>query len=350
MKPDSIDNRSPTSHSVDRPHGSSARNRERVRRLWTVAGLTAFVLLTFAVYTLNAALTPSLDIYANSLLPFALLQHHNFFLESYVPQNLLHGLSLSQSYYLHPYRSHYISSYPVGAGFTAVPVYALFLLLGGHASFGAGLLLGKLSAALIATVSVMVVYHVLATLEIRPAYRILFTLLYAFGTETFAIGSQGMWEHGSAELWLSVFLLMAAKLYNRRRLQIWQSLLAGFAMGMLLLTRPQDMVIVLPFMVLLLSRSLPVILLCSTRFDELIPRLWHRLVLAFLYLTTASGWEIGSNITNAQWHVALLMFMVLIASHPSTSSWKVFAPYTELSTSSSGIVNMLGLFTAPAPA
>lgn len=74
----------------------------------------------------------------------------------------------------------------------------------------------------------------------------------------------------------------------------------------------------------IIIQSLPVMLLCSNRFNEVIPRLWHRLVLACLYLTTASGWEIGTNITNAQWHVALMMFMVLIASRPKTRWWKVF--------------------------
>ncbi len=74
----------------------------------------------------------------------------------------------------------------------------------------------------------------------------------------------------------------------------------------------------------ILIQSLPVMMFCSSRFDEVIPSLWKRMVLAFLYMTTASGTEIGANITNSQWHVAFLMFTVLIAKPPRRRAWKTF--------------------------
>lgn len=47
-------------------------------------------------------------------------------------------------------------------------------------------------------------------------------------------------------------------------------------------------------------------------------------MVSFLYLSMPNVWEIDANITNAQWHAALTMFMILIADRPSTILWKVF--------------------------
>ena len=211
--------------------------------------LFLFAVLSVVFYMSNLQEMPSYDVFANSILPFAILQHHGLFLESYLSETLRTG------YFVRPYHHHLISTYPIGAGLTVIPVYALYLLFGHSITLTVELVVGKFSASIVAAVSAILVYQTLEVLGIRLGYRILFLFLYAFGSETFGISSQGMWEHGPAELWLAVFLLLTAKLYRDRTLPLWQSLVAGLAIGMLLLTRPQDMVMIVPFLVLLLSKS-----------------------------------------------------------------------------------------------
>jgi len=77
-------------------------------------------------------------------------------------------------------------------------------------------------------------------------------------------------------------------------------------------------------MVAIVFQITPVVFLLSTRFDTLIPSVGKRFMVSFLYLSMPNVWEIDANITNAQWHAALIMFMILIADRPSTILWKVF--------------------------
>ncbi|MBC1312189.1 hypothetical protein GNE88_14280, partial [Trichormus variabilis PNB] len=58
---------------------------------------------------------------------------------------------------------------------------------------------------------------------------------------------------------------------------------------------------------------LPVNFLISSRFSKLIPKLNHRIALSLLYLALPGCYEINANLTNAQWHLALLVFMAMIA-------------------------------------
>jgi len=69
---------------------------------------------------------------------------------------------------------------------------------------------------------------------------------------------------------------------------------------------------------------LPVNLIISSRFSELIPSFPVRLFLAFLYLSRPSSYEIHANLTNTQWHFALISAMVLLAMPSPFPVWKFF--------------------------
>ncbi len=62
----------------------------------------------------------------------------------------------------------------------------------------------------------------------------------------------------------------------------------------------------------------------STRCSRIVPSLQIRLLLALLYLALPNSWEIDSNLTNTQWHLALLGFLLLIAEPSRRILWKVF--------------------------
>lgn len=63
----------------------------------------------------------------------------------------------------------------------------------------------------------------------------------------------------------------------------------------------------------------PAVFFVSNRCESLVPRRSVRVLVAFLYLLLPNG-EINANITNAQWHLALLAFLVIVARRPR-SRW-----------------------------
>jgi hypothetical protein len=62
----------------------------------------------------------------------------------------------------------------------------------------------------------------------------------------------------------------------------------------------------------------------SKRLTNFLPALWMRIFAAFFYLAIPHSYETHANLTNAQWHLALLSCLIIIAAPPVTQIWKVF--------------------------
>lgn len=229
---------------------AQALQHSRANRIRTYRRTTLVFLFIVALYFANQMVTPSKDTFSNSILPFSLLLHHDVFLGRY-----LTNVDLSTAYYASPFHGDYISSYPIGPAVTALPIYFVYLLFGGHASLYTGVIVGKFAAAIIAATSVLLFYRLLQNLGLKKFSRVFFTVVYAFGSQTFSIGSQALWQHGPAELWIVVFLLGAERIIRGHSQSLFPSYASGFALGMLLLSRPQDMVIAIPFFLLLIFSS-----------------------------------------------------------------------------------------------
>lgn len=69
---------------------------------------------------------------------------------------------------------------------------------------------------------------------------------------------------------------------------------------------------------------LPVVFFLSSRFKTLVPKISHRVFLSFAYLCLPGASEVHANLTNAHWHLALLMILVIIAPASKHIAWKVF--------------------------
>ena len=65
-------------------------------------------------------------------------------------------------------------------------------------------------------------------------------------------------------------------------------------------------------------------LVISSRFAALIPTLKSRLLLGLVYLALPNSYEINANITNAQWHLALLACIVVLAAPSRFWIWRCF--------------------------
>jgi hypothetical protein len=76
--------------------------------------------------------------------------------------------------------------------------------------------------------------------------------------------------------------------------------------------------------VAIIIQILPVILIISSRFSPVMPNLNTRMFLSFIYLVLPNSGEIHANLTNAQWHLALLAFMVIVAEPSDRPLWRCF--------------------------
>lgn len=74
----------------------------------------------------------------------------------------------------------------------------------------------------------------------------------------------------------------------------------------------------------LIVKVLPVGLILSSRFCELIPDVKTRLFLGFLYLALPNSWEINAGPLHGKTYLSLLTFMILSASPGSHPMWLLF--------------------------
>ncbi|MCB8879698.1 hypothetical protein ACELLULO517_05595 [Acidisoma cellulosilytica] len=66
----------------------------------------------------------------------------------------------------------------------------------------------------------------------------------------------------------------------------------------------------------LIVQVLPPLLLLSRRFDAAWPNYWSRLVFAIVYLGLPDSFETFGNLTNSQWYLAILAFLVVVSTRP----------------------------------
>ena len=181
------------------------------------------------------------------LLPFSILREGNLTLDEFYLQNTLSdnvsGADSSQTpYFAVEQHGHLFSQYPVVLPIIITPLYLpVVLLLDTATPVGVDTPvvkgMEKLSASLIATLSVIFVYLALQEL-CAPRSALWLALLYAFGTNTWTISSQALWQHGLSELSLS--LMMYAFLKSRRR-ETWL-VLAGLGAAFATANRPPNIV------------------------------------------------------------------------------------------------------------
>src|SRR5450830_616929 len=162
-------------------------------------------LVAIVVYNTNLRYIASFDSLASSLLPFRILSGHGLTLEELkgVPPSIAYSIERSRT-------GAWVSHYPVVTPLLVTPLYvpaAVWVARGGNPEI-ARVLMEKLVASVVAAGSAAVLFLVLLRLT-RPRFALLLTAAYAFGTSTFTISSQALWQHGTGELLLAACLLAA---------------------------------------------------------------------------------------------------------------------------------------------
>ena len=179
----------------------------------SISTFVVYVLLFLSVHLtgINPLVLQSDDIIATSTLPFSILKEGNLDLDEYYglltkyypqpddPSNTPH--------YLRKSNGHYYNNYPMFTSFAAVPVYILPALMGADRSIEGIRIMSRLGGAFLTSLSVGLFYLILKE-RVKDKKNIwILLLIYALGTNSLSISSQGLWQHGTSQLMLSIGLL-----------------------------------------------------------------------------------------------------------------------------------------------
>jgi hypothetical protein len=190
--------------------------------------LLLFVASTL-VYHANFREIGGTDTYPTRLLPYVVLRYQRLDLDPLIGTTAPTG---PLPYYVQYVGGHYYSSYPILPGLLSLPVYAIPVTVFGFDSIPLTKPLAKVSAALLAALSVVFVYLTVRHLQGEPAGTVIGGV-YAFGTSTWSVSSQALWGHGPAQLFLALAVYALARAEARPAFLG----LAGLSTGLMLACR-----------------------------------------------------------------------------------------------------------------
>lgn len=204
--------------------------------------------LAFLVYNANLRYIGSYDSYAASLLPFRILAGHGLTLAdpSAMPESTRYSIVRARD-------GNWRSRYPVATSLLVVPLYvpaAALVALRVETDIGfLRVVMDKLSASVLAALSASALFLVLLRLTTRTL-ALWLTAAYAFGTGTWAISSQALWQESASGLFVALALLVVV-----RDDASWPAPAAlGLLAGLLAANRPTDVFFTLAFLAIALRR------------------------------------------------------------------------------------------------
>ncbi len=193
------------------------------------------------LYLSNLGWLGTADSAAARLLPFAILRHGTLSLDPVAPPRPF-------PYWVGERNGRLWSEYPVAASVLALPVY-LPVALGTRTPGGVDA--EKLSATVIAAISVGLLLAALGRLGCPRGFSFFATALYAAASSMLSIASQALWQHGPGAMALAGMIWALADPKEARRSQAAAGLFAGLAVA----ARATNAAVVAPVFAVLLWRS-----------------------------------------------------------------------------------------------
>ena len=207
-----------------------------------------FLLIT-TIYYLNFRSMPSGDTLPASLLPFSILNQQTVFFDQF--SGYIHTIKVPYMFSVHG--GHYLSQYPLVLPVIVTPLYILPTLFLNFFHIPIDMLnpsfkiicysMDKIAASFIATLSAIFLYVTLKNI-FSEKISLLCTLIYAFATNTWAISSQTLWQHGAVELFLVILIYLVVM--NEKHENQHNFLMMGLLSGLLIFCRPIDSILLLP--------------------------------------------------------------------------------------------------------
>ena len=221
------------------------RARGRDLAVALLLGLVALV-----VYNANMRAIPAADTYGARYLPFSILRDGSLLLDPILATAAqgrrppaVQGTSDTAFWILKGNEGHFVSLYPVVVPLLIAPLYLPAVAYLEDRGWDPLLfdrvakVMEKLSASLIAALSVALLYLLLRRRSAPPLAALL-SLVYAFGTTTWVISSQALWQHGLAQL-----LIVATLLLLTGRPAATRVLAVGFLCGLIAANRQPDAIL-----------------------------------------------------------------------------------------------------------
>ncbi|HYC60711.1 MAG TPA: hypothetical protein VEK79_14195 [Thermoanaerobaculia bacterium] len=194
------------------------------------------------VYNVNGRAITAGDTYPARYLPFAIVKYDTIFLNP-VAKVAAQGRGDGAYWMLHRPDGRIISMYPIVVPLLIAPLYVPavgYLHLKGWTDGQLDYLariMEKLSASFLASLSASLLYLLLRR-RASPSIALLLTVAYAFGTTTWVISSQALWQHGMGAL-----LIIGALLFLTGASTAPRVIAAGLLCGLIAANRPPDFIL-----------------------------------------------------------------------------------------------------------
>lgn len=193
------------------------------------------------------------DAFSNTFLPYTLLKYKTFTFNNVMNGFYLTQDSMKMPYFITKSQNNYVSKYPIFTGIMATPIYAIPLFfnkipgLDYHEYVLKILVLGRISASIYASLSVVLFYLILETInsygklnnKSNHLWSLIFTFFYAFGTVTYSISSRTLWQHTTGQFLISLVILFLLYGLKDSKYIKW----TGLFIGMAVLVRPTSLII-----------------------------------------------------------------------------------------------------------
>lgn len=174
--------------------------------------------ITFLIFNLNMNSLGSGDTIPTKLLPLNILSGNGLYFDNYV--DFLKN-KYDTIYYFQQFNGHYVSTYPIFTGLIILPIYLPFFIYQNYIGiidvnslYNISSGFQKIAASLLASFSVVLFFMLIKKISNNYKTAFLFALIFAFGTQTFSISSQALWQHGTAN-----FFMIASQLFLIEALQ-----------------------------------------------------------------------------------------------------------------------------------
>lgn len=223
-----------------------------------VSSVLIYFFSWFFVYKigLNSLTIQSEDTLPTLFLPVTILKEGTLYADTYY-QMILHSYPQpddkdftkgSVPFYYKKVGSHYITAFPIMSGLLAIPIFIFPVLLQIPITLDNMALWGHLSAAILTSISGVVLYKLLkqSFFEGDDYKSILLTTVYLFATINLSMISQALWQYSTLELMLILGLLYFYKTQTNKNL-----LLSGLFFSFAVLTRPTSILVFIIMAVLL---------------------------------------------------------------------------------------------------
>ncbi len=239
---------------------SRAAPSQPARKRLRLHSVPFLILILLIIYNSNLRCVRSDNTLPQRFLPFSVVMNHNLYLDGWISRKLVIWHSPEGLYFARDVHGHWLSSYPLILPLLLVPLYWLpGKLLAAHwasPAVSSALFplvvdtMEKLSASLIAALSVVILYMALRK-KTSEGVSLIIAGVFGLASNTFCTSSQALWRHGFTELCFAFLIWALWRESSDASRAFW----AGLALAAATANKPADAAILLPFLLYFALRS-----------------------------------------------------------------------------------------------